>query len=90
MDNQPQSKIWVWTWTDGWGGAWYYSGANPDFPTLYYVTIDITAKAGKWYVAVVDGDKSKNRISDIVTYTTDNNSDTGACNDQVVDFKANW
>lgn len=65
-----------------WGDGWYYSNPFGDFN-----------RAGTWRVAVIRCKGCigrENIISNIVEFKTDDHAEPGACNDAIVDFKANW
>ena len=89
-----QNGIYIWVF---WGnmenldGGTRYSGQDGQWGDgFYYSNWSNTSNPGKWRVAVIDGQGSRNIVSDIVDFETSGNSDPGACNDQVVDFKQNW
>jgi hypothetical protein len=83
--------VWIHWWTDGWNGDWVQVGATSDGYGKYHsAAFGVRVVGGTWKVAVVTGQGSSATDSEIVTFSTSDNSDSGACNDQVVDFQSNW
>jgi hypothetical protein len=82
---------WIRWWGDSWNGDWIQSGATNDGPGKYHsAAFGSKTQPGTWHVAIVAGQGSSQVLSDVVTFSTSSNSDPGSCNDQVVDFQANY
>lgn len=91
---QRQNGTYIWVF---WGdkqnldNGTRYSGQESQWGDgFYYSNWSNTNKAGSWRIAIIDGQGSQNIVSDIVNFDTAANSDPGACNDQIVDFRQNW
>lgn len=84
--------VWIRWWADGWNGDWVQSGNTNDGAGRYHSAAFGSGRfiAGNWYVAIVGGQGSQDVQSQIVTFTTSGDGNDGACNNQVVDFQANY
>lgn len=84
--------VWIRWWADGWNGDWVQSGNTNDGAGAFHSAAFGNNRhvAGTWKVAVVAGQGSQDVQSNIVSFTTSNNGDPGACNDGVVNFQSNY
>jgi hypothetical protein len=91
-DADVVNGVWIRWWSDGWNGDWLQSGNTNDGAGRYHSAAFGSGRhvVGNWKVAIVSAQGSSDVLSNIVTFTTSDNGNPGACNNQVVDFQSNF